>query len=232
MRFGLINMQTVAVPDGSTMARIANALQRQLYEHYAPWWETEGCDVILVPSLPEKPVDVAPIFLMGRDTDPDVLGDHFVDMTGLPIGRVDVGTVLDAGGSWLDGADSISCVASHEVIEMRCDPYGNFMAFDGNGAELVAQEPSDPVQDLWYTIDGVTVSNFVGPRWFRAGVGPYDYLGQLTAPFTHTAGGYVITENGPQGSPAALKKMRRRSKRRMRHFEERRLGRLVAHFPE
>ena len=42
---------------------------------------------------------------------------------------------------------------------------------------------------------GIAVSNFIGPRWFSNGAGPYDYLGNLKAPWQMTPGGYLIKRN-------------------------------------
>jgi hypothetical protein len=59
------------------------------------------------------------------------------------------------------------------------------------GAYVYALEVADPVEASSYTIDGIEVSNFVTPNWFRLGApGPYDYLNKLSAPTTALDGGY------------------------------------------
>jgi hypothetical protein len=60
-----------------------------------------------------------------------------------------------------------------------------------HGLSLYAKEACDPVQDGTYIQGGVALSNFVVASWFDGfGRGPFDYLGQLGAPFTRTAMGY------------------------------------------
>jgi hypothetical protein len=83
-------------------------------------------------------------------------------------------------------------MASH-----NCDPYCNLYA-DADGTRSIAVEIGDPVEADVYVVPvsgvKVTVSNYVLPRWFDPAAvhGPFDQMGHLTAPFTMTAGGYLI----------------------------------------
>jgi hypothetical protein len=104
--------------------------------------------------------------------------------------RIFWGPIQANGGTLTTGELSLSSVISHEVLEAIGDPYANWWA-DGPDYEH-ALELADPVEGDSYDIGGVSVSNFVGPKWFRKGDGPYDWMGKLSAPFTMTPGGYMI----------------------------------------
>ena len=89
---------------------------------------------------------------------------------------------------------------SHEVVEEEGDPTCDQYADMGNGQQ-VAKESADPVEGDSYPISvtvgnetrDVPVTNYVLPSWFDPkGVAPFDRMGKLTAPFTMTAGGYMI----------------------------------------
>jgi hypothetical protein len=54
----------------------------------------------------------------------------------------------------------------------------------------------DRVQADSYEIEGVSVSNFLGPRAFREGTGPYDHMRLLRSPWEIRPGGYCIRRNG------------------------------------
>jgi hypothetical protein len=118
---------------------------------------------------------------------------------GAPVGSVPlliVDNVLDNGGSALgdrgDPSLSVSAVLSHEVLEWWYDPACN--DWSDRGRSSVAKELCDPVENDYYLIDGVAVSNFVLPAWFNSldKRGPWDRLGRLFGPFTMTHGGYWI----------------------------------------
>ena len=70
----------------------------------------------------------------------------------------------------------MSLILSHEVIEALVDPTGERMT---NG---VVTEICDPVEQPGYRVNGVTVSNFVTPRWFirAAARGRFDFEALLT----------------------------------------------------
>jgi hypothetical protein len=127
------------------------------------------------------------------------LGYHDLDPHGRPYARVFIDPILDNGGTWLRGANSVSVTISHEVCELVGDPGANHWVENARGA-LVAAELCDPVESCAYRItlrDGrrVSVSDFVYPDWFN----PYvpegtqvDYMKVLRKPFEIAPDGYVI----------------------------------------
>jgi hypothetical protein len=156
------------------------------------------------------------VFLNDADS-PGALGYHSDDDGTAPIGKVFVRTILENN-------ESISVTFSHEVLEMVADPFANWWAQYGDS--LYALEVCDPVEGDLYLINGVQVSNFVLPAYFDAtpesGVyQPYDWCNRLKAPFTMTAGGYLIkmkagkvTSVFAKGYPAWKKKMKKAGKSR------------------
>jgi hypothetical protein len=142
------------------------------------------------------PVGSVPLLIVDNPDVANALGYHDVDPRGVPYGRVFVDPVLDNGGSALgDAGDpslSVSAVLSHEVLEWWYDPACN--DWSDRGRSSVAKELCDPVENDYYLIDGVAVSNFVLPAWFNPldKRGPWDRLGRLFGPFTMTHGGYWI----------------------------------------
>ncbi len=128
----------------------------------------------------------------------------------------------------MQGPLAVSATLSHEVLETIGDPYINWWADTPDGDEE-AIELCDRVEGDAYAIGNVSVSNFLGPRAFSMGAGPYDRLGLLANAWDMTAGGYKIRrQGGPSGTvtqvfgakmPAwkrALVKASRRHQRRLR----------------
>ncbi len=182
-------------PEGALAAiaaagqRVANMAARAYGEYTKRIMEDlDGYPVFLVDDLPE-----APGALAYHDNDPS-LG---------PYSRVGVGTVLDAGGTWLIGAFSVVNAALHEVLETLGDPIANRWAQASKNWN-VAQELCDPVQDLVFTVHvspaqgaklvSVDVPDFVLPSWFNPfGEPPFDQMGLVAKPFDYS-NGYVIVQ--------------------------------------
>jgi hypothetical protein len=146
------------------------------------------------------------IALLEDSDDASALGYHDVDeRDGSPYARVFLAPILDDGGHWLLGADSVAATVSHEVCEMVGDPTANHWAQTRRGA-LVAQELCDPVESLAYRIDlrdgrRVSVSDFVFPDWFNPFAAPgarLDHMHVLERPFEIADDGYVIRKT-PSG---------------------------------
>lgn len=175
------------------LERIANALEFQQFAHVAPFWQTAGISVKVLDSLDDMPTDdgsSSPLVIYDEPDQAKALGWHsYHPGTGLIHGTAFVNPILEHGGSLIEGANSLSSVLSHEAIEAACDPYVNLYAFmDENTIEPI--EPCDRVQGDSYVVEGVSVSNFLGPRAFRDGPGPYDWMRLLKSPWDLTSGGY------------------------------------------
>jgi hypothetical protein len=132
-----------------------------------------------------------------KDQPTGVLGYHTEDPGGKLWGVVAAKPELDNGGKTTTGDWSVSSVLAHEVLEMFIDPNCNLWANDGHG-KAYSFEVCDPVEAPTYSVNGVSVSNFVTPAWFdplsNHASAQYDKLGKLHAPFSILKGGYVVYE--------------------------------------
>lgn len=127
---------------------------------------------------------------------PGALGYHDVDSEGRPYSRIGVNLSLDNGSDWLTGTYSVVSVVGHEALETVGNPIINIWR-DIDSTTETAQEMCDAVEDTGYRHNGMDLTNFLLPAWFNPfGKAPFDYLGQLTAPFSMTPGGYMIIRTG------------------------------------
>lgn len=176
---------------------IALALETQLYQHYAPFWQSAGMNVRVVDA--EDPIlgqqDASPLVIYDVPDQPNALGYHSLQARAQVYGKAFWDVIRGSGGTLTTGQNSLSATLSHEVLEMVGNPYVNFWA-DVSDEIQEAVELCDRVEADVYNINGVDVSNFLGPRAFRDGPGPYDWMGLLASPFELRPGGYAIRRNG------------------------------------
>lgn len=165
------------------------AFQTQVSRDFAPAW---GLDALLK-FLPAHEALPAGAWLLGVFDNADqagALGYHDLTKGGLPIGKVFAKTTMDDGGLW-------TVTFSHELLEMLADPNVNLCVLDDDAGRLYSYEVCDAVEDdkLGYTIDGVTVSDFVLPGWFEPmHVGKkesFAFKSHVPGPFHLLAGGYI-----------------------------------------
>lgn len=196
MKIAVINHSTENSLAPPILEQMVAAVQLQICEHYTDLWQSGPVD-IRVTTMEGALIDEDIIAVFDNADQAGVLGYHDVTPSGSPYGKVFVRPILDNEGTLIQGPNSISVTLSHEVLEMIGDPYVNFWA-DGPDGKEFALELGDAVEGDSYDIDGVSVSNFIGPRWFNQnGPGPYDWMKKLSKPFTMTQGGYLIVrENG------------------------------------
>lgn len=170
--------------DPSDIARVTAALQRQATRDFEPIWEVDAT-VDAFPSLEDVPVGYWPMIVV-----PDVkdaAGFH-EDQNGQPFALIEM-------------SDSWSLTASHEMLEMLADPWGNRMVpgrsiKPGQGRVSYLVEICDPSEaaDFAYTVNDVLVSDFYTPRFFDpepvAGT-RYSFTGAIQEPRSILPGGYV-----------------------------------------
>lgn len=201
MKIGIVDLSGDSRVTQDGLVRIAAALMRQANEHFAGWWESASCTIGVFSTLASVPADYWPFQLVKTLSDPNALACHTVDAQGRPSLYCGTDVIFDNGGTLSSGSNSISAAMSHEVLEAIADAYVDFWCDFPDGSREVALEVADPVEGDSYNIDGVAVSNFVGPRWFRTGAGPYDFMGKVTIPFTMSPGGYWVERSGgPNGT--------------------------------
>lgn len=176
---------------------IAHALEFQLMAHYAPMWQSDGVQVRAFTDPMNLGIgsDACPLLVFDDTEQADSLGYHSVDPLGRAYGRAFWPLIREKGGTLKEGAMSLSATLSHEALEMVANPYVNFWADLPDGTQE-AVELCDRVQADSYRVGGVSVSDFLGPRAFRPGPGPYNWLQSLKSPFEIRSGGYAIRRSG------------------------------------
>lgn len=213
MLIAVINESTLVT--NAQIDTMCKAIQIQLNLHVLPAWNMKAGTIQFYADKNKVPGYAWVVNMLDNSTQAGALGYHAVDSD-----KVDAfifaGPVLQNGGVVLHDPTnpqnvSVASVLSHEVCEMVGDRFANFwadgpgvVASDGQTYTEYALELCDPVEGNSYPIlvnvSGafvpVSVSNFVFPSWFNQEAtsinAPFDYLNLLKAPFTMTAGGYMI----------------------------------------
>ena len=196
-------MIAVAILNRSTLLTdeqvrpVAAALQQQAARDYAPAWDSE---VPTVGFVDQAPAGAIWQLVLLDDTDQaGDLGYHELTASGLPLGRVFVRTDQQCGLNW-------TITASHELIEMLGDPdLDRLTSCTAGGQDMqTALELCDPVEDdqFGYAIDGVMVSDFVLPSYYRpSGAAPFDFCNHLTAGVpAMLSGGYLAVQPAAGGA--------------------------------
>ena len=160
------------------LERAAAALNTQLTRDFGPAWSVDAA----VTTPRRVPTTAWPLIVTD---DAPAAGIH-LDDHGRPTAVVDY-------------ADDWPLAASHELLEMCADPYGNRAVTarsvkPGQGRVDYLVEVCDPCEACSYEIDGIAVSDFYTPRYFdpapRAGV-RYSHTGAITRPRQVLRGGYL-----------------------------------------
>lgn len=173
------------------------ALSKHVANDVAPRWGG-AVPAFQLANAADVPEGASTVFLQDTLDAPGALGYHN-EVNGVPMGYIGVGVILANGGTIFDGANSISVTLSHEIDEMFGDWCANLWA-DGTDGSDYARELSDAVEDGFYNIDGIAMTNFVYPAFFDPEASAdekLDHLGVLKAPFTMTSGGYQIKRSEP-----------------------------------
>jgi hypothetical protein len=170
------------------LSRVSAALQKQAMRDLGQFWELKAT-VDSFPTLEDVPVGYWPIIIMD-DIGYDAAGIH-LDENNEPFSLV---TASDSVDQW-------SLTASHELVEMLVDPWGNRMVAGDSpkgdqGRAQFLVEPCDPSEDasFAYTVNGVLVSDFYTVRFFDPVAAPgarYSYTGAIQRPRQVLQGGYL-----------------------------------------
>jgi hypothetical protein len=139
------------------LATVSAALSKQVSQDFAPLW---GVNATVDPftSLEKVPPGYWPVIIKDDINDDDA-GYH-TDKNGNPLALVQY-------------APNWSLVASHEVLEMLADPFGNRVIsavspVDDQSRVEILVEVCDPCEraKFGYQVNGVLVSDFYTPRYF------------------------------------------------------------------
>jgi hypothetical protein len=170
------------------LGQVSAALQKQATRDLGPVWDIQAtCDAF--GTLEDVPVGYWPMIVEDDINTPGAAGVH-EDQNGQPFALISAGD----GGGW-------SLTASHEMIEMLVDPFGNKVTagqspMPDQGRVQFLVEPCDPSEaaEFAYVIDGVSVSDFYTPKYFSTVSNPgdvYSHTGAITQPRTVLAGAYL-----------------------------------------
>jgi hypothetical protein len=172
--------------DPGDVARVTAALQRQAIRDFRPAWDVEAT-VDSFPKLEDVPIGYWPILIQEDINMPGAAGIH-LDKDGQPFALVTM-------------SDSWSLTASHELLEMLADPFGNRLVPGqspkrGQGRVEFLVEVCDPSEadEFGYTVNDILVSDFYTPHFFdpvKADGVRYSFTGAIKKPRTILKGGYI-----------------------------------------
>ncbi len=177
----------------------AIALNLQVTRDLPQFWPVSAT-VTYLPNPDKIPAGIWPVQLV-KTLPPDEGGFHS-DKHKQPYAKV---IASKADPSW-------TIDASHEILEMLVDPYGNRMQSsvaieivrgkiqDGTGQYGYLVEACDPCEDnsFAYTINGVAVSDFITPHFYDPMVTSgtrYSFTGAIKGPRQILPGGYISWVN-------------------------------------
>jgi hypothetical protein len=197
IQVGLVD--TTGALEADLVQSVAVALNIQVTRDLPQFWHVSAT-VIYLPSPHKIPAGVWPVQLV-KSLPPGEGGFH-LDKHKQPYAKV-IASPKSEG--W-------TIAASHEVLEMLVDPYGNRLQssvqieikgskiVDGAGQFGYLLEACDPCEDdkYGYTINGVVVSDFITPHFYDPLATPgtrYSFTGALKAPRQILPGGYISWVN-------------------------------------
>lgn len=197
IQVGLVDTTGEIAPDLVHAASVA--LNLQVTRDLPQFWQVSAT-VMYLPDPKKIPAGVWPVQLV-KTLPPDEGGFHS-DKHKQPFSKV-IASKTDP--SW-------TIDASHEILEMLVDPYGNRMQSsvaieikngkiqDGTGQYGYLVEACDPCEDnsYAYTINGVAVSDFITPHFYDPMETPgtrYSFTGAIKGPRQILPGGYISWVN-------------------------------------
>jgi hypothetical protein len=196
-QIGLVDMTGQIAVDLVHSAAIA--LNLQVTRDLPQFWPVSAT-VTYLPNRDKIPAGIWPVQLV-KTLPPDEGGFHS-DKHKQPYAKV---IASKSDPSW-------TIDASHEILEMLVDPYGNRMQSsvaieivrgkiqDSTGQYGYLVEACDPCEDnsYAYTINGVAVSDFITPHFYDPMVTSgtrYSFTGAIKGPRQILPGGYISWVN-------------------------------------
>lgn len=186
MHVGLVSEMSASDLPFSDLATVSAAISKQISRDFGPIWGVNAT-VDAFPSLDDVPPGYWPVTIQADIGDPTAAGFH-TDKNGNPF------ALVQFSPSW-------SLTASHEILEMLADPFGNrvvssFSPVDNKSRVEILVEVCDPSEGtkFSYTIDGVAVSDFYTPRYLDPVTAPgvrYGFTDALTQARQVLKDGYI-----------------------------------------
>jgi hypothetical protein len=193
IQVGLVD--TTGTVNADTLHAAAAAFNVQVQRDLPQFWPIQAT-VRMLANPRKTPVGVWPVRLV-NNLPPGEGGIH-LDKHNQPYALVEV---TPASNEW-------TIAASHEIVEMLVDPYGNRLQNsrsiqivhgkiqDGPGEFEYLVEAGDPCEaDAYaYSIQGVAVTDFITPHFYDPMTTPgtrYSFTGAVKAPRQILPGGYI-----------------------------------------
>lgn len=182
--------------DALLLHSAAIALNTQVSQDVPQYWSNISANVSYAPSLAGVPQGAWPVFLV--KSLPPGEGGYHLDRHNQPFAKV-IASPDD---------DTWTIDASHEIVEMLVDPFGNRMqtsqaievakdnVVDTSGTFSYLVEACDPCEanNYAYEISGIAVSDFITPHFYDASATPatrYSFKGNIVRPRQLLPGGYI-----------------------------------------
>ncbi len=185
----LLQAQTIAIVNrtksvsDTTLKSVMNAVASQVHNEYKAAWAKDATFVFVGKSQSVNSANWN-VYIDDRK------GDYHTVTGGVPISYCHVSGVT---------TDYWTNTISHEVLELRSNPYVN-VTWTKNNADgtttVVNQEVCDACEtnDQGYRINSILLSDYVYPSWFHNnGTGPFDQRRLINSPFQILPGGYLST---------------------------------------
>jgi len=197
IQIGLVDKTKKISP--TLMHEAAAALNVQVVQDLPQHWPISAT-VQYLPSTTHIPAGVWPVFLVAKL--PPGEGGFHMDKHNQPYAEVIASPTSE---EW-------TIDASHEILEMLVDPYGNRMqsslsikiqgnsVVDDDAQFNYLVESADPCEadNYGYSIQGIQVSDFITPHFYDrvSAVGvKYSFTGAITRPRGILPGGYISYVN-------------------------------------
>ncbi len=187
----LVSEATTSKVSAEELGAVSAALQKQVTRDLAQYWPVQATVDPFI-DLAHVPSGYWPVVIRD-DIMHDEAGVH-CDENKQPF------ALVTSGFGW-------SVVASHEILEMLVDPFGNrLIAGDsvepGQGRVEYLVEVADPVGTSIYKCNGIEVADFITPRYFDPvsnSLGVYSFTGTIRNPHEVLPGGYLTWRDPVSG---------------------------------
>ena len=192
----------------ANLLSVTAAVQKQLTRDFSPIWGIPAT-VDAFADLTSVPSDYRPVVIFG---DCNELAGRLEFAVGETIGAKLI-SAFDAGRlqglhlnaftrqpfALVEASESWTVTASHEILEMLVDPWGNRLRAAAHPLEPGVRvnyllEICDPCIAAWYPVNGVPMADFYTPRYFdpvRTTSVRYSFTGEIEYPQQILDGGYV-----------------------------------------
>ncbi len=195
LQIKVVLVDTTGTVKADTMAAAAEALNVQVTRDLPQFWNIQAT-VSYRPDPKSVPQGMWPVQLV-KSLPPGEGGFHMTSHNQL-YAKIIV----------TPGSDEWTIDASHEIVEMLVDPYGNRLQTsnaigiaggrikDGTGKYEYLVEACDPCEanKYAYRIDGIMVSDFITPSFYDPDPTPnarYSFTGAIKSPREILPGGYI-----------------------------------------